>query len=242
MAGSALALFIGDNTDVQRWNGSGPYQGGDWVDVIGADVDFDVYGIDVSLSDGNITFGMQTNFDSDGIYYLGSVTAYVADLFISTSSGNYGIVLLDHDLWKSEPVGSLDPGLYSVSTAATSVDLWSSKSGYIYGGQYDQTNAQFSRVAITSGTSIGSATVNGPSAFAGSANYLWEVIISANDIGLENGGVLDVFWAGASCSNDAVAGSVNLSNPGTSVPDAGIVWLLGSAFVAMGILGRKKFK
>ena len=129
-----------------------------------------------------------------------------------------------------------------MTAATTSIDLWSSKSGYIYGGQYDDAsdpgnNPRNSRVAITGGTNVGAATVNSPVVIGSDPYYRWTVEISASDIGLNGGGVLDIFWAGASCSNDAIAGSVTLS-----VPDAGIMWLLGPVFIALGLLGRKKSK
>jgi hypothetical protein len=47
------------------------------------------------------------------------------------------------------------------------------------------------------------------------------------------GGLNDLFWGGAWCSNDAIHGTF-------SIPDAGTLSLIGSAMVIAALFGRRK--
>ena len=130
-AGGAFALThpgaytVADNTMVEkdRTYSSRTYG---WADYIGGVADFNFHGIDVTFSNGNLTFDMFTNFNDDGTYDDGTVYVYLADFGIDVDlngSYEYGINLIDHDLWTegiAPTLTDLDPGLYSVTDWNTS--------------------------------------------------------------------------------------------------------------------------
>lgn len=243
-SGSVFAYTIDDNTLVQTYRGTSPYTyySSQWVDRVG-DSTFEVFGIDVSFSAGNITFDMYTNFNHDGIYTLSGQNAYLADLALDLDMDGtyeYGIVMLDHSLWTQGPAPSdttLTTGLYSVASWDDSQDFWASRTGFIYGGMADQTNPHESYVAVGAGSTRLADPVVSPFVVDLSeheAAHKWSVTIAANDLGWL-GGDIGVFWAGMTCSNDAIEGTAPVPEPTTML-------LVGAGLIGLAGLGRKRFR
>lgn len=245
-AGSAFAYTIDDNTLVLPYRYTAPYDGDNWVDRIG-DSDFEVYGIDVSYSGGNITFDLYTNFNNDGIYDIGGTYAWLADLALDVNvdgTYDYGVVLLDHDEWTggngyepsfmgTDTEGAETGDIYDVTEWETSQDFWKGNTNFIYGGEAKTGSdaAHDSYVAIKAGEYKGNADVT-RSDVGDNPNYKWSVTIAAADIDF-TGNEIGVFWGGMTCSNDAIEGTA-------SIPDATALVLLGSAMLIGGVYGRKK--
>jgi hypothetical protein len=190
------------------------------VDVIADPTyDFDIHGINMYLSGGTAYIDLYTNFDANGDYTAtSSLHAYVADLAIDTdlsdNTFDYGVCLKDHSEWTklggsmwggATFNASITPGVYQVDGWHTSRNFWENKSGWIYGGHWNQdgsspTEAPNAAIASVVGDSLSSVTVNiygdlngdgdvsdpgelptgepDPiSGFPGNPDYLWRVTI-----------------------------------------------------------------
>ena len=103
---------------------------------------------------------------------------------------------------------------------------------------------------IISGTSVG---YTGILSFTQGWNLKWNdpILVETNDglkfsIDFTDVGYYSLLWQGPSSSADVYAKIKLISEPNSnsdpprSVPDADIMWLLGPAFIALGLLGRKK--
>lgn len=218
-AAMATTATIQDTTLVQQWNGSGPYGGGSWVDVIGASI-FETTKIDVVFSGADVKFQIHTNMPLTGDPDFGGVP--IADLALDLNhDGTFekGIVLTKH--------GSFDPGLYSVNSNGwlSSVDFFQSQTSLVYGGLYDQSAPKTPLTQIKS--VIGNAT---PVSVSQSTNEIDVTLSGVNSGGAWNN--LSLFWGTGICSNDGIAGQVPVSEPGTML-------LLGFGFFGLGVAGRK---
>jgi hypothetical protein len=237
-AALATTMVLQDNTQVLEGKPNSS-DTGSWKDVIGDSNVFDIFRIEITESGSNLDFDLYTNFDSDGYYQIGSAHTYLADLKIVSGGSAYGVVLKDHGDWlqgQAPSSGDLDVGLYSSTGWDTSSHFFESESGVLwYGEKWSDSPpspAYDPQVAIKSYTGVKKALESGPtfSNISGDdPNYKWSFSIAQNAIGYN--GSMEIFWGGTTCSNDAIHGTV---------PEAGIMWLLGSGLLGLSLVGRKK--
>jgi hypothetical protein len=222
-----------------------------WRDYVGSFTDFNLHGIDVTFSNGNLTFDMYTNFNDDGTYDDGTVFVYLADFAFDidrNGSYEYGVVLLDHDQWAqgiAPTLTDLNPGLYSVTDWDTShYFLENSAPNYLYGGRWDEGNPKDANVAIAGYTGDRKdATINfsslGGSGAVGDPEYKWSFTINAEDIGF-SGGSMDIFWGGATCANDAIDGTLTIEDENPATPEPATLFLTGFGLIGMVAIGIRK--
>lgn len=227
VSSSVLAYTIDDNSvSYERDSRNQTYFG--YQDVIGDPSHYSVTGINVSLVNGNIHLELYTNVnyvntfsetvtDNTGTESSKDYTYSLADLAIGAPGGTftYGLVLSDH--------GSFSVGLYKVTDWVTADELnlesgfdtgnVSKASGVRYGSLYDYNNRwEEALVAIGDGTSESSVDVTRQSLLDGTYVYTVEFDDALlNDLGTE----LEIFWAGATCGNDAIRGTAVVPEPST---------------------------
>ena len=262
-AGGAFALThpgaytVADNTMVEkdRTYSSRTYG---WADYIGGVADFNFHGIDVTFSNGNLTFDMFTNFNDDGTYDDGTVYVYLADFGIDVDPDipgyEYGINFIDHDQWDqggikdiNPTLEDLDPGLYSVTDWDTSYHfLENAAPNYLYGRSWDQGNPRECNVAIAGYTgdkkdaTISFSELGGTGA-VGDPKYKWSVTINASDIGFSSGDSMNIFWGGATCANDAIGGTLMVEDVAPiTTPEPTTLALTGFGLIGLVAIGIKK--
>jgi hypothetical protein len=242
---------INDNTKVLQKRSNGGGYGTTWTDVIGSSSQFNVYGIDVSFSSGDITFDMYTNFNSDGKYQLKpyEIYTYLADLALDVDQDgtyDYGVIMIGHNEWTRGvhiPLFNGGVGLYSVSSWETSFDFMDGyKSPMVYyGGKWDENDPKIPVVAVKSGTNVGNVDVTFTNIPGDNPNYKWTATFDYTLVpGLTDG--FDVFWGGMTCSNDAISGSVANSGSGSSTPEPATLVLMSFGLIGLVMLGGCKMK
>jgi hypothetical protein len=125
------------------WHGSTTH------DVIGDPPIFNVWGIDVTDSSGDLTFDLYTNFNHDGYYEIPGwhIHAFVADFAIDVNPAagdgyEYAVVMRDHGSWTvgADPGNAYTIGLYEVDSWHSSSHFFNSSVDYnkyaIFGGGY----------------------------------------------------------------------------------------------------------
>ena len=249
-AADGFSYMIDDNTKVLQKRSNGGGYGTTWTDVIGSPSQFNVYGIDISFSSGNIIFDMYANFNSE--YHLEpyNIYTYIADLAIDVDQNgdyDYGVILLNHNEWQHgvhTPLFNGGVGLYSVSSWETSFDFmdkYTSPMVY-YGGKWEENDPKISMVAIKSGTQIGNANITFTDIPDSNPNYKWTATFDYNLVpGLADG--FDIFWGGMTCSNDAIGGSVDaVSGSISSIPEPATLVLTSFGLIALAAIGKRRVK
>jgi hypothetical protein len=234
----AVAISIADDYIGSANHGYG--------DVIGATADFDIMGMDISVSGTLLTVSINTNFAGKGNNVLfpsltGGVGIGYGDLFLSSAwnpSGaapyagdnatngtvwTYGFSL--DNRWMDEAAGTGSATLYSLDSGVNTTDALLSQNfltgGIFRNGQEVAVNTRGNVTAINSGTwdiNVGDKTVNFYIDLAGT-NLL--------------GSDIAVHW-GMTCANDVIEGVA----PAVPVPAA--VWLFGSGLLGLVGVARRK--
>lgn len=241
-----------DHTLVQAYNGASPnnYGGPGFVppgigDVLqGAGHPFDTDRVNVTVTSIAGTKSLELKYYTT--FNGNDLGARYADVFIGNNpaapdSFHYGIALGN----QAANGGIATAGFYNLTSNTsfeTSIQLWTSRTSSIYGGQYQGLDGLWhnSDVVVTPQASlIGGWNVAVAETASGDVlfPYLVDVTLMASTTTFDAlfGNGLSVFWGTGDCSNDAIEASVPVT-----VPEPMTLGLFGAGVAGMAALRRRK--
>lgn len=222
----------------------------DWVDVIGDEDVFGVYGIDVKNSGLTMQFDLYTNFSGEHHFFTQSdntlYSYYMADFAIDADKDGFfelGVVLQDHDqmsIGEKPTAENLDVGLYSVTSWDKSAHFFeetgaSTTGGIGYGEWWANDASTYGEpvVAVADATLLADLSVSRTTATGmQDPRYIYSFSFDTSHL---NSTAIDVFWGGATCANDAIAGGT------APVPEPATMLLFGTGLMGLIGTGRKKY-
>ena len=244
---AAAPIVIGDTIDSAATRAGGDYGlyssanfinriagGKHWGDELSdPGHPFDTTGASVDRNDAanSLTFSLRTRFNGN------DQGAAYADLFLdlgapdSLDSLGYAIAL---------GAQSKAAGLYTIGSASTSNAIWSSRTGFVYGGYvqnkttapgFDSSMAIAPPVRLDTGNAVAGATVSVTKTALADGSFDLSVMLAGIDLSLFD--TFDMFWGTADCSNDAIWGTVAFAPP-TGAPVDGPPAL---GLMLLGLLG-----
>lgn len=244
--GSALAgpqvTTIHDTTADIAFHGSsstGWFGGSDQGDMIGSGFDTSKIVVSEKLkANGGLKLDFKLHTQFSGTDCFGSTCAYYADLFLRTPATGYSAAPFEYAITLGDQGangGFSTTGLYTVGSAATSQDIWSGRTGFIYGGAYipddDSAAAELAPTVLLSGTHVANATVS-QTAVAGGYVENVSLDLTAAEAAPFLGG-FDLFWGTGDCANDSVFGTV------ASVPEPAALAVFVMGLMGLGMIPRR---
>ncbi|HET7086095.1 MAG TPA: PEP-CTERM sorting domain-containing protein [Rhizomicrobium sp.] len=242
-----------DATKVQAYNGASPnnYGGpgfvppgvGDVLQSGGNLFDTDRVNVKVTSSAGTTSLELKYYTQFNG----SSVGARYADVFLGNNLASpdhfqYGIALGN----QSSNGGLGSPGLYDLASAGsyeTSIQIWSSRTSFIYGGQFQGLDGLWhdSPTVVTPlANPLNAWSVNVAEGASGDAQYpyLVDITLMASNLDFATlfGNGLSVFWGTGDCSNDAI----EMALPPVQLPEPVSLGLFAAGLAGMAGLRRRK--
>ncbi len=206
------------------------------------------------LASGNYSIDLQYTTLFSGSETLNGQQIYYPDIFLRTPESGYSNASFNYAISLGDETANhgLAAGFYSVSSYLTSQQVWSGRSGFVYGGQYTNTTAYQpgtagyagynAPVVLTSGNKLGGATV---SSTQSGSTYTVSAIITltaAEAAGFIDGA--DVFWGTGDCANGSFLADVSPTGgggpTGSPVPEPAALLLVGVGVGCIGLVRRKK--
>jgi hypothetical protein len=208
---------------------AGPVQLSNSTSVLGSDgtsyasigADFQTIGVTISTVQQGATEALTLTYATtfDGSYQAGADPVSYADMFLRLPGAGYSAQPFTYAISLGDEAanGGIAAGLYTPGQVATSQDIWSGRSGYIYGAGYSAYAggpAFAAPVVLRSGTEVAGVSVSSQQTdthtqFDGQDVYDLSVTISGIDATLAArfAAGYDVFWGTADCSNGAFLAS-----------------------------------
>lgn len=206
-------------------------------DVVEDGPNFDTQKATVIVTGQSVEFKFYTQFDGDDL------GAHYADLFLATDplhpeKYNFGI-----SLGFESGNGGVAKGLYALGHGDydTSIDVWSGRSGYTYGGKYVSPLDGLKHdapVVVTDGTLKSGWTVTATQSPSGDSGfpYILDITLTASNASLFSSifssPTFNAFWGTGDCNNDSFF--IADIDPPQNVPEPASLVLVAGGLLAFG--------
>lgn len=241
-AGHATTVTINDTVLDVAYQGAAPtgwFGGSSLGDVIGDGFDTRQIAVDRHGSAGGLVVDFRFYTGFSGVDRFGDTCARYADLFLRSPGSGFGPGAFNYALvlgYQQANGGLTQAGLYRVSAFATSQDIWSPRTGFIYGGAYlpqgSGASPQLAPTVLTTGLKLADAVVTQTPLTDG---YLLDARLTLTGLAANAlGGQFDLLWGTGDCANDTVFGTPN------AVPEPGTLALFVGFLGVLTFLGRRR--
>ena len=204
------------------------------------------------LTNGSYTLDLQYTTLFSGSETVGNATVYYPDIFLRNAPGGYSNAGFNYAISLGDEAanGGLAAGLYATTSYLNSQQVWSSRPGFGYAGQYTNTTAYqpgqagytgyLAPTVLTGGTKVANVSVTNAQQAGGAYVVDVSLTLTAAQAAIFASGA-DVFWGTGDCANGSFLATLSaMGTPPALVPEPATLALLAAGLLTIVQLRRRQ--